>query len=290
MKEKGSVLIFSILILSFLMTITLTMYYIARNKNKRSIYKLEGLKIDTELEKESEIANYELYLANEYVTLGHLYAIDGNGVQNYIGNKYPSTSPKTTKNYTKEIIKEGKVVIVPKVGEHYTGIVLNNINEYFGAKWDPTIKGELTEVDESSLITNPNVLSQPWIAEEEVVDGRRVSRRWLNNTNEKIIRLWTKELGKEVSIGGYRLTKIVGLDSKGKPLTLPLEVEKLNPVTPTKINLTYEKIISINKSSIEEKGTEDYRIIYEESVEVRSKGKEILIDKDSLKEIKVEKL
>jgi len=272
------------------MTITLTMYYIARNKNKRSIYKLEGLKIDTELEKESEIANYELYLANEYVTLGHLYAIDGNGVQNYIGNKYPSTSPKTTKNYTKEIIKEGKVVIVPKVGEHYTGIVLNNINEYFGAKWDPTIKGELTEVDESSLITNPNVLSQPWIAEEEVVDGKIVSRKWLNNTNGKIIRLWTKELGKEVSIGGYRLTKIVGLDSKGNPLTLPLEVEKLNPVTPTKINLTYEKIISINKSSIEEKGTEDYRIIYEESVEVRSNRKEILIDKDSLKEIKVEKL
>ncbi len=279
MKKKGSALILSILMLSFFMTITLTMYYIARNRNQRSVYKIKGMRINSGLDSGSAIAHYELYLADEYVSRGHLYGTSGSSIDYGVDNTSYTTPPAiTTRQYTSEITSGGVITIVPDIGHHYTGVVLNNYNEYFASKWDPTITGSAVEVISGN--------TQPWIAEDKIIDGKIVSRAWMNNTGEKIVRLWTLDKGKDdvdaISIGGYRLINI-----NGKTL---INTDKLkaifDAVTTSAITLTYEKIVSIDKTAVGDTGTEDYRIIYVEKV--TTSGGSIIADE--LDSMTVEKL
>lgn len=285
MKKKGSALILSILMLSFFMTITLTMYYIARNRNKRSIYKIKGMRISSGLDSGSAIAHYELYLADEYVSKGHLYQ-----ASDYNGNNESysvSTTTGTIKYITEIVTTSGTIKLVPQTGKHYTGIVLNNYNEYFGAFWDKQL-GIPIQVSSGSVIIDDKQLKQPWIAEDKVIDNKIVSRAWLNNDGEKIVRLWTTEGA--ISIGGYRLTGINGTDEDGKPLELPIDGTMLNETVPTSINLTYEKVISIDKEFIEEGSeVEEYKITYVEEVEVTPSGSSIIINSDELNSMTVEK-
>jgi hypothetical protein len=288
MKKKGSALILSILMLSFFMTITLTMYYVAKKRNQRSILKIQGTRLDSESAIGSVLTRYELYLADEYVTKGHLYNTDESGVVDYRADEY--IAPIVITEYTKEMSVDGEATMVPISGSHYTGIVLNNNNEYFGAYWDPTIIEEEAAVDLDSTITDPNVLAQPWIAEDNVVSEKLISRTWLNNTGEKIVRLWTGSIGEKISIGGYRMTKLNGVDSGGAPLLAPLDPTKLSITSETIIELTYEKIVSLDKEDLGSTGIEDYRITYVEEVSVTPSGSNIIITGDSLKSMVVEKL
>lgn len=277
MKKKGSALILSILMLSFFMTITLTMYYIARNRNKRSIYKIKGMRISSGLDSGSAIAHYELYLADEYVSKGHPYATSASAVSNYLVDDY--TQASSTIQYTSEVTSGSKIIVVPENNKHYTGVVLNNYNEYFASYWDPKI----------GTATVPGVTTaqsiQPWIAEDKVIDGKIVSRAWLNNTGEKIVRLWTT--ASAISVGGYRLISISGSAIGGSSLVIPLEASTLNSTTSTSIDLTYEKTVSVSVSGI---GVENYKITYMEGMEVTPSGSSIIIDKDELKSMTVEKL
>ncbi|WP_028855067.1 hypothetical protein [Psychrilyobacter atlanticus] len=288
MKKKGSALILSILMLSFFMTITLTMYYIARNRNKRSIYKIKGMRISSGLDSGSAIAHYELYLADEYVSKGHPYGIvtttsyGAYKVDNYTG------LPSGTKQYTQEVTSGSEIIVIPITGEHYTGVVLNNYNEYFGARWDVST-GSAMEVTSGATIT-PEQSVQPWIAEDKISvspAGILLSRAWLNNTGEKIVRLWTETTGSAISVGGYRLIDISGTDKDGSSVVAPLESSTLDSTTSTSIDLTYEKIVAVSVSGI---GEENYRITYIEGVEVTPSGSSIIIDKDELKNMTVEKL
>ena len=295
MKKKGSALILSILMLSFFMTITLTMYYIARNRNQRSVYKIKGMKISSGLDSGSAIAHYELYLADEYVSRGHLYTTSGGSITDYRADNEKYTIPITRTRYTQEVTSGEAIIIVPQNDNHFTGIVLNNYNEYFGAYWDPAITGSAIVVVTGSSITDLNVLTQPWVAEDKVNNTSTgsilLSRAWLNNTGEKIIRLWTETIGSAISIGGYRLTAVSGLAIDGNPVVVPLETDTLDSTISTLIDFTYEKLVSIDKSSIGDSGeTEDYRITYIESVEVTSSGSSILIKSDELNSMTVEKL
>lgn len=276
MKKKGSALILSILMLSFFMTITLTMYYIARNRNKRSIYKIKGMRISSGLDSGSAIAHYELYLADYYVSRGHPYELGTPyygtyGVDNYADSTTPSATPSAIR-YTQEVPSGGGIIVMPITGEHFTGVVLNNYNEYFASYWDPELGTAV-----------------PWIAEDKVIGSDVVSRAWLNNTGEKIVRLWTTESA--ISVGGYRLTNISGSAIGGASLVIPLEVGKLVTATSTSIDLTYEKIVSVSASGIE---VENYKITYVESVKVTPKvtpsGSSIVINSDELNSMTVEKL
>lgn len=291
MKKKGSALILSILMLSFFMTITLTMYYIARNRNKRSIYKIQGMKISSSLDSGSAIAHYELYLADEYVSKGHLYATNESSID-YRGDNITYLAPTNTTRYISEIVTtDGAIKLVPTTGKHYTGIVLNNYNEYFGAKWDPTIAGTEIEVTTDSSINDIDILTQPWLAEDKVIDGEIVSRAWLNNTGEKIVRLWTEAIESSISVGGYTLTTVNGIYKDGSSIVAPIEPSKLDMTTSTSIELTYKKIISIDKTNIEEEnGTENYEITYIETVNVTPSGSSIVINSDELNSMTVEKL
>ena len=116
MKKKGSALILSILMLSFFMTITLTMYYIARNRNKRSIYKIKGMRISSGLDSGSAIAHYELYLADYYVSRGHPYepVITTYGAL-YGVDPYPTTPPTSTTQYAIEVPSGSKIIIVLRI-------------------------------------------------------------------------------------------------------------------------------------------------------------------------------
>lgn len=280
MKKKGSALILSILMLSFFMTITLTMYYIARNRNKRSIYKIKGMKISSGLDSGSAIAHYELYIADEYVSRGYPYEVGSTyfgkyGVDTYIG------SLSETKQYTEEISSGSKRIIVPIENNHYTGVVLNNYNEYFASYWDP-------ELGTSKV---PGVTSvqaiQPWIAEDKVIDSKIISRAWLNNDGEKIVRLWTLDKEKDdvdaISIGGYRLIKS-GVENT-IPTTIIGNLSSINPTTKTDGDtiFVYEKIVSISSGSI---GIENYRVTYKEKI--TTSGGKIVVDE--LEEMTVEKL
>jgi len=277
MKKKGSALILSILMLSFFMTITLTMYYIARNRNKRSIYKIKGMRISSGLDSGSAIAHYELYLADEYVSRGYPYDVTTTYGALYGVDTYPTTPPSFTTQYTTE---DG---ITVKPIKHYTGVVLNNYNEYFGAKWDPTITGSAVAISGNA---------QPWIAEDKVIGSDVVSRAWMNNTGEKIVRLWTLNtttggIG-AVSVGGYRLIE------SGVGATTPTAIMgNLSAVNPTNIAdgvtvLVYEKILSIDKKILEvtDTETEKYKITYEEKI--TTSGGKIVVDE--LEEMTVEKL
>ncbi len=287
MKKKGSALILSILMLSFFMTITLTMYYIARNRNKRSIYKIKGMRISSGLDSGSAIAHYELYLADEYVSRGYPYATSGSSIDYRASEDYDEDLVTTTRQYTTEITSGSVIIIAPIKDKHYTGVVLNNYNEYFGAKWDPTITGTAVTVDALSTITDSYKLNQPWIAEDKVVGVEVVSRAWLNNTGEKIVRLWTETTGSAISVGGYRLKEISGLYENGDVLVSPIDVNLLDTTTSTSIVLTYEKIVSVSASGI---GVENYKITYVEGVEVTPSGSSIIIESDELKSMTVEKL
>lgn len=288
MKKKGSALILSILMLSFFMTITLTMYYIARNRNKRSIYKIKGMRLSSGLDSGSAIAHYELYLADEYVSKGHPYdpatttSYGAYKVDGYTG------SPSVTKQYTQEVASGSEILIVPMTNNHYTGVVLNNYNEYFGAFWDVST-GSAMEITSEVAITLEQSI-QPWIAEEKISTspaGILLSRAWLNNTGEKIVRLWTENIGSAISVGGYRLIGISGLDKDANAVVAPLKASTLVSTTSTSIDLTYEKIVSISASGI---GIENYRITYIEEVEVTPSGSSIIIESDELKSMTVEKL
>ncbi|MGB6128522.1 MAG: hypothetical protein WBG30_07215 [Psychrilyobacter sp.] len=280
MKKKGSALILSILMLSFFMTITLTMYYIARNRNKRSIYKIKGMKVSSGLDSGSAIAHYELYIADEYVSRGYSYEVGSTyfgkyGVDTYIG------SLSETKQYTEEISSGSKRIIVPIENNHYTGVVLNNYNEYFASYWDP-------ELGTSKV---PGVTSvqaiQPWIAEDKVIGSKIISRAWLNNGGEKIVRLWTLDKDKDdvdaISIGGYRLIKS-GVENT-IPTTIIGNLSSINPTTKTDGDtiFVYEKIVSISSGSI---GIENYRVTYKEKI--TTSGGKIVVDE--LEEMTVEKL
>jgi len=284
MKKKGSALILSILMLSFFMTITLTMYYVARNRNQRSIYKVKGMKISSGLDTGTAIAHYELYLADEYVSKGHLYETSGSAID-YRGDNAVYSIPTTTTRYTSEITSGGVITIVPQLEKHYTGVVLNNYNEYFGASWNATT-GAPIQVSSGSSITDNKILRQPWVAEDKVIDGKIVSRAWLNNSGEKIVRLWTLDHPKDhesaISLGGYRL-----IDINGKTLTNADMLKTVfDAVTGSAIRLTYEKVVSIDKTTIGDTGTENYRITYVEKV--TTSGGSIVADE--LENMTVEKL
>ncbi len=264
MKKKGSALILSILMLSFFMTITLTMYYVARNRNKRSIYKIKGMRISSGLDSGSAIAHYELYLADWYVSRGHPYELGTLYYGTYGVDNYADSTTPSAIRYTQEVPSGGGIIVMPITGEHFTGVVLNNYNEYFASYWDPELGTAV-----------------PWIAEDKVIDGKVVSRAWLNNTGEKIVRLWTTESA--ISVGGYRL--ISGTFEDGSSLVIPLMANTLSS-TPTSIDLTYEKIVSVSASGI---GVENYKITYVESVKVTPSGSSIVINGDELKSMTVEK-
>jgi len=285
MRKKGSALILSILMLSFFMTLTLTMYFIAKNRDQRSKAKIKGARLDSGLDTGSSLAHYELYLADEYVSKGHLYS---KNMISYFGDSY--VIPPTTSKYTTEKVIDDIAVVVPETGKHYTGVVLNNYNEYFGAYWDPT-KGNEIDVTSESTVTS-DAKKQPWIVEDKIDTiklGEVQSRVWSNHEGEKIIRLWSEPLGTtKRSIGGYRLIKITGKDSSKKALKLPLDITKLSSSTATKIKFTYEKIISLESSSIGI--NEKYRITYVEAVEVISNGSDMVIKADNLDSMTVEKL
>ena len=94
------------------------------------------------------------------------------------------------------------------------------------------------------------------------------------------MRLWTEDIGDAISVGGYRLTSISGIAKDGTTsLVTPLEASTLDPAASTSINLTYEKIVSVSTSKIEE---ENYKITYEEEVEVTPSGSSIIIEEDKL--------
>ena len=283
MKKKGSALILSILMLSFFMTITLTMYYIARNRNQRSIHKIRGIRIDSGLDSGSGIAHYELYLADEYVSRGHLYESLTPLYAGYEVDTYTTPPAITTQYATEEVTSGSEVIVVPESGKYYTGVVLNNYNEYFATRWDPTI-GTAMKVASGSSITSTQAI-QPWIAEDKVSTGTLLSRAWLNNTGEKIVRLWTETTGSAISVGGYRLIGIDGKDSSGNTLIVPLDSSLLSSTTSTSIKFTYEKIVSIDQA-----GSDDYRVTYTEEVRVTSSGSSIIIHEDKLESMTVEKL
>jgi len=287
MKKKGSVLILSLLMLSFFMTITLTMYYMARNRNRRSIYKVKGIRINGSLDSGSAIAHYELYLADEYVSRGYPYSTSASAVANYVVDDDYS-EPSSTTQYTQEVTSGSDIIIMPKTDNHYTGVVLNNYNEYFASYWDS--EAGTATIPSTTLGVTAVQSIQPWIAEDKVVDGDLVSRAWMNNTGEKVIRLWTEALGSEVSVGGYRLIDVSGTYMDASPVVAPLDPLKLDSTTLTSIGLTYEKIVSMDKTILLGTGTEDYRITYVEEAKVIPSGSSIIINSDELKSMTIEKL
>ncbi len=271
MKEKGSALILSILMLSFFMILTLTMFKLASNRSKISKYKFEGAKIDSRENKELQIKKYENYLSNKYVEHGSLYRDNGT---NYIGNNKDYNSPKQNKNYTNSIEIDGIIVDVPRNGEHYTGITLNNVNEYFNSYWDDEA-GTPIKINENSKIIDENILKQPWLKEEFYKNGELTNRTWGNDKGDKIKRLWDQTDGYRLSVGGYKLTKLKGKNKNGENFSLPINRNQIDKEKVYTLILTYEKIIEL-KLPFEENIKETYKITYVEKLQ-------LYLDKGDLK-------
>lgn len=74
MKKKGSALVFSVLMLSFFLAISLNIFFQARKKAERAGVKVQGERTTNNIDIASSLGYQELKLAEKFVSEGILYS------------------------------------------------------------------------------------------------------------------------------------------------------------------------------------------------------------------------
>ncbi len=186
MKKKGSALVFSILMLTFFLAISLNTYFLTQKKAQRAGVKVQGEVTTNNIDIASSLGYQELLIAENFVRNGFLYSGAHPSIS---GNFNNNTYTQTDGNFFYLDLSTGFY----KSGEKYAGIQLNNFIDYFSSQWD---------------YTAGTVAGQKLILGEEISDGKAVNRMWQSaGIPDKLIPLWDPSLaGSGISLGGYRLT------------------------------------------------------------------------------------
>ncbi len=189
MKDKGSAIVLAVLLLSFFLSLSLNIYFIAQRKGEAAGVKVEGERITSSIDMASSLGYQELYMAENFVRLGFPYKGSHGGILD--GYSEPSGDD---------------VYFDPMSGTYndkYTGIQLTNLIDYFTSHWDYEAGG----AQHQKLIMSEDVIIE---GGNDVVE----SRMWQSGgVPEKAIPLWKTTAStvnaKKVSIGGYHLTELV---------------------------------------------------------------------------------
>lgn len=193
MKKKGSALVFSVLILSFFLAISLNIFFLARKKSERAGVKVAGERITNNIDIASSIGYQELLIAENFVRIGFPY-----------NNTHPA-SINDYYNNNGTIASPGELHLDPstgfyKVGRSFSGIQINNLIDYFSSEWDYTLD---SDGDDTTTGTN----SQKLIIGENLSGEVALSRIWQSiGMENKLIPLWSITDSSGISIGGYKLT------------------------------------------------------------------------------------
>jgi len=255
MKRKGSALVFSVLILSFFLAISLNIFFLARKKSEKAGIKVSGERITNNIDLASSLGYQELLMAEKLVGEGVLYddnhpAILGGGFNN---SSYTDIDIDVDRN---------ELYVNPTTGSYgsssYAGIQITHFIDYFSSQWD------------YSLTDNRQKLIMG-----EKVEGKKLSRMWQSaGIPNKTIPLWSPSATSD-SIGGYTLAtnKIPNTDTSDTPFTA-----------------TYEKNIRLNKL-VSGPGTEAvFRIRVTESFIYSKNGTNISFYGRSLESFVIEAL
>jgi len=212
MKKKGSALVFSVLMLTFFLAISLNTYFLTQKKAQRAGVKVQGEVATNNIDIASSLGYQELLIAENFVRNGFLYS----GTHPSVSGNFNNTAyTQTNGNFFYLDLSTGFY----KSGEKYAGIQLNNFIDYFSSQWDYTAGA---------------VADQKLILGEEVSGDKVISRMWQSaGIPDKLTPLWDPSLGGSgISIGGYRLKDI----DPALPTT---------NTTGTPIIATYEKYIRL---------------------------------------------
>lgn len=190
MKKNGSALVFSILILSFFLAISLNIFFLARKKSERAGVKVSGERITNNIDIASSLGYQELQLAEKFVREGVLY---------------DSSHPNRNDSYT--LPSTGSYLYIdPATGDfsnRYAGIQINNFIDYFSSHWNP---GPTSSKNQKLIIG------------EEISSGKVISRMWQSAGIDSILSpLWQLRLDdptdNSLSIGGYSLESVPDFDT-----------------------------------------------------------------------------
>ena len=253
MKRKGSALVFSVLILSFFLALSLNLYFIARKKAESAGVKLKGERVTNNIDMASSLGYQELYLAENFVRLGFPYdkTTHSGAIDMY-------SVPESNDVYFNAF--SGKY----NIGEKYSGIQLNDLIDYFTANWDYEVGGD----EHQKIIMSEDVGLDSF--GDKVVE----SRMWQSGgVPEKAVPLWSVKKSaaseKKVSIGGYHLYKL-NINGIEKDVSF-----SVNPRGDIKNNLTsdstqditayYVKFITLEEDEALEIPKLNFRIEVEES-------------------------
>lgn len=176
MKKKGSALVFSVLILSFFLAISLNIFFQARKKAERAGVKVQGERTTNNIDIASSLGYQELNLAERFVREGFPYS---------------SSHPYSLETYT--LTNGSRFYINLSTGlynNRYSGIQINNFIDYFSSVWN-----------------HGGTNNQKLIMGEEISDGEVVSRMWQSaGVDSTVTPLWDSSLPSgSLSIGGYSL-------------------------------------------------------------------------------------
>lgn len=215
MKKNGSALVFSVLMLSFFLAISLNIFFQARKKAERAGVKVGGERTTNNIDIASSIGYQELLIAEKFVGEGILY---DNSHPIITGGLFSNSSytPIDINAYRNELYVD------PSTGSYgstnYAGIQINHFIDYFSSQWDYT----LTDLNKQKLIMG------------EKVENNKLSRMWQSaGIPDKRIPLWSPSATGN-SIGGYTLvtSKIPTANATDTPFTATYEkIMRLNDVT-----------------------------------------------------------
>lgn len=208
MKKKGSALVFSVLMLSFFLAISLNIFFQARKKAERAGVKVSGERITNNIDMASSLGYQELLLAENFVRTGFPYD-NSHPVYSEDFDPYTSTTGDRTKLY---LLEDGFYT------KKYPGIQINNFIDFFSSQW---VLGDLSD--------------QKIIIGEDIVGGTPLRRMWQSSGLEnKLVPLWSPSATGR-SIGGYTI--------KIAPTLPTSETSEPHPV----LTAVYEKFIRLDK-------------------------------------------
>lgn len=252
MKKKGSAIVFIVLLLSFLLAISLNIFFQARMKAKRAIVKVDGEQISNNIDIASSLGYQELKLAEIFLREGIPYS---------------DAHPESIDSYT--LSNGNKLYIDLYTGfftNKYPGVNIDDFIDFFSSNWD-----------------HSNTLNQRLIVGEEISNLQVEKRTWqstgIGNLSSPLWLLrFNNSTDTSKSLGGYSLVTNSTLTDT-------------NISTPTRTGTaTYEKYIQLDSSTVGglELPESIFKITVTETFEYSKSGSNITILGRSISDFLVE--
>ncbi len=229
-KEQGSAMVLAVLILSFFMTLSLNMYFLAEKKAQRAGVKSEGTVILSDIDASSTLGYYELYLASEYLTKGFYNNMTQLQFSNWI---------------------DGTYLVTP------VGIKINNPSHYFSSYVDGVVEGVTATGIIIAQEAIDNISSREWdVTEDNIkelwgkynrksIGGYKISSLKIGGTNYSFPLTYTNFSDE---LGFPTVTTQQVITTYEKVIVFP-STSGINEESKFNIEVTRKNILSLSGSS-----------------------------------------